>query len=214
MLKLHFWGCKGLSQIYLVQKRGNQKGGGKRKRKGLNITNQAVWGGNIVQVCSLGSVIIKQARKAALLCVELQTQLIGKNEDKYWSVCHSCNLRLFLGGASLNELFKILLRRLLFWSVNDEQASYAKDQRQLGTQIKVEGPSPAAFAPPQRTVCATAWLISDKAIKPPIHMFLGAFSDPASHLPASCPFERSGEYCCWCCGEVWFIFKYTPNPPN
>lgn len=43
-------------------------------------------------------------------------------------------------------------------------------------------------------MCASQWIISDKVIRPPIHVLLGAFSGLTSpvtaRLPASCPFRR------------------------
>lgn len=53
-----------------------------------------------------------------------------------------------------------------------------------------------AWGRPQRHLrrpiaCASQWVISDKAIRPPIHMLLGVyFHNLTSPLPASCPFRK------------------------
>ena len=60
--------------------------------------------------------------------------------------------------------------------------------RRLWTQTRVKG-CPKRYLHCPRA-CTSQWIISDKVIRPPIHMVLGVFSNPTSPLPASCPFRE------------------------
>lgn len=58
----------------------------------------------------------------------------------------------------------------------------------LWTQTRVKGcPQRYLHCP---SVCASQWIISDKVIRPSIHMLLGVFSNPTSPLPGRCPFRE------------------------
>lgn len=107
---------------------------------------------------------------------------------------------------------KLCFEWIFLWCDKDESNSYVKMPRRLWTQTRVKGC-------PQRylhcsSACASQWIISDKVIRPPIHMLLGVFSNPTSPLPASCPFREVVNTVVGVAENLWFIFKYILNPFN
>lgn len=92
------------------------------------------------------------------------------------------------------EIFKMFLKEeIMFWLksfvvVTMKETAMRKRPRRLCTQTGVKR-CPKRYLHCPRA-CTSQWIISDKVIRPPIHMLLGVFSSPTSPLPASCPFRE------------------------
>lgn len=118
-------------------------------------------------------------------------------------------MRLFVQDVNLFKGWNVVLAEH-FCSDNDANESYVEMSRQLWRETREKGSSQRYLRCPG--VCASQWIISDKVIKPPIQMLVGAFNNLTSPLPASSPF---GEVVNTVVGvTAWFIFKYIPNPSN